>query len=100
MPSSHKRTALINGRSRGMGNCHVIKNAKALTVCSTGKNYPASLIYADWSRDLCALNVAGLMAPAAVLGNTKTLKVGAKVYALGAPKGLALTLSDGIVSGF
>jgi S1-C subfamily serine protease len=40
----------------------------------------------------------GYSAPAVVIGSTKTLKVGAKVYAIGAPKGLELTLSDGIVS--
>ena len=33
-----------------------------------------------------------------MVGTTKMLKVGAKVYAIGAPKGLELTLSDGIVS--
>lgn len=93
-------SGIVMGDGHVVTNCHVIKNANALTVHSAGKDYPASLIYADWSRDLCALNVAGLEAPAAVLGSTKTLKVGAKVYALGAPKGLALTLSDGIVSGF
>jgi serine protease Do len=40
----------------------------------------------------------GYIAPAVVVGSTKSLKVGAKVYAIGAPKGLELTLSDGIVS--
>jgi hypothetical protein len=93
-------SGIVMGDGHVVTNCHVIKNAKALTVHSAGKDYSASLLYADWPRDLCALNVAGLEAPAAVLGNSKTLKVGAKVYALGAPKGLALTLSDGIVSGF
>jgi len=81
-------------------NCHVIKNAKVLSVRTVAKEYPASLHYSDWARDLCSLTVAGLDVPAALLGNSKTLKVGAKVYALGTPKGLALTLSDGIVSGF
>jgi predicted TPR repeat methyltransferase len=93
-------SGIVIGDGHVVTNCHVIKNAKTLTVHSAGKDYSASLLYADWPRDLCALNVAGLEAPAAVLGNSKTLKVGAKVYALGAPKGLALTLSDGIVSGF
>lgn len=93
-------SGIVMGEGYVVTNCHVIKNAKALTVHSAGKDYSASLLYADWPRDVCALNVAGLEAPAAVLGQSKTLKVGAKVYALGAPKGLALTLSDGIISGF
>jgi len=93
-------SGVVLGNGQVVTNCHVIKNAKVLTERTAGKEYTASLHYADWVRDLCSLNVAGLDAPAALLGNSKTLKVGAKVYALGPPKGLALTLSDGIVSGF
>lgn len=98
------------GKAQGMGsgvvladgdvvtNCHVIKGANTLKVRIGDKEYPATLRYSDWDRDVCSLSVAGLSAQAVVVGNTKTLKVGAKVYAIGAPKGLELTLSDGIVS--
>lgn len=79
-------------------NCHVIKSANTLKVRIGGKEHPATLRYSDWDRDVCSLSVVGLGAPAVAIGNTKTLKVGAKVYAIGAPKGLELTLSDGIVS--
>lgn len=79
-------------------NCHVVKGANRLTVRSGDEKHPATLRYSDWDRDVCSLSSAGLIAPAAVVGSTKTLKVGAKVYAIGAPKGLELTLSDGIVS--
>lgn len=79
-------------------NCHVIKGANKLKIRIAGKEHPATLRYSDWDRDVCSLSVTGLSAPAVVVGNTKTLKVGAKVYAIGAPKGLELTLSDGIVS--
>lgn len=79
-------------------NCHVIKDASRLMVRSGDKQHPATLRYSDWDRDVCSLSIAGLSAPAVVVGSTKTIKVGAKVYAIGAPKGLKLTLSDGIVS--
>ena len=79
-------------------NCHVIKGASRLKVRSGNNEHPATLRYSDWDRDVCSLSVVGLSAPAAVVGSTKTLKVGAKVYAIGAPQGLELTLSDGIVS--
>lgn len=79
-------------------NCHVVKGASRLKVRIGDKEHPATLRYSDWDRDVCSLSIAGLSAPAVVVGNTKTLKVGAKVYAIGAPKGLELTLSDGIVS--
>lgn len=79
-------------------NCHVVKGASQLKVRIGDKEYPATLRYSDWDRDVCSVSVAGLNAQAVMVGNTKTLKVGAKVYAIGAPKGLELTLSDGIVS--
>ena len=79
-------------------NCHVVKGASELRVRLGNKEYPATLHYSDWDRDVCSLSVTGINAPAVVLGSTKSLKVGAKVYAVGAPKGLELTLSDGIVS--
>ncbi len=98
------------GKAQGMGsgvvlpdgdvvtNCHVVKGFSRLKVRSGDKEHPATLRYSDWDRDVCSLSVAGLSAPAVVVGSSKTLKVGAKVYAIGAPKGLSLTLSDGIVS--
>jgi len=79
-------------------NCHVIKNAGSLKVRIDKQEYAATLRYSDWDRDVCSLVVTGINAPAVVMGSSKTLKVGAKVYAVGAPKGLELSLSDGIVS--
>lgn len=79
-------------------NCHVVKGASRLTVRVGQTERPATLRYSDWDRDVCALSSTGLNAPSATVGSSKTLKVGAKVYAIGAPKGLELTLSDGIVS--
>lgn len=79
-------------------NCHVVKGASRLTVRVGQIERPATLRYSDWDRDVCALSSSGLNAPPATVGSSKTLKVGAKVYAIGAPKGLELTLSDGIVS--
>ncbi len=79
-------------------NCHVVKGAHKLKVRIGQHEYPATLRHSDWDRDVCSLGVTGLTAPAVVMGSSKTLKVGAKVYAIGAPQGLELTLSDGIVS--
>ncbi len=93
-------TGIVMGEGQVVTNCHVVKNANILTVYSATNEYPATLQYSDWARDLCSLTVLGLDVPPVLVGQTKNLKVGAKVYALGTPKGLALTLSDGIVSGF
>ncbi len=98
------------GKSKGMGsgvilpdrdvvtNCHVVKGASQLKVRIGKSEYPATLRYSDWDRDVCSLAVPGISAPPVAVGSTRRLKIGARVYAIGAPRGLELTLSDGIVS--
>jgi tetratricopeptide (TPR) repeat protein len=81
-------------------NNHVIQKAARLAVIYNGKIFTAKPHHSDPERDICILEVSGLNAPKTVIGNTKQLKVGARVYAIGSPRGLELTLSDGIVSGF
>jgi S1-C subfamily serine protease len=79
-------------------NCHVIEDAAKIQVVHQEVEYPATLRHSDNDRDVCALTVSGLKAPAVVLGSTVGLKVGSRVYAVGTPSGLELTLSDGIIS--
>ena len=52
----------------------------------------------DPDKDLCLLTAPGLTAKPARLGRAARLKVGEPVYAVGAPQGLELSLSEGIVS--
>ena len=85
---------------RVITNCHVAK-AAASTVVNIGETrYPASLLRVDPvpEHDLCLLWVKGLKAPSVALGTIDSLRVGQRVFALGAPRGLELTLSEGIVS--
>jgi tetratricopeptide (TPR) repeat protein len=79
-------------------NCHVIKNGVSLHVVYQGTVHAAVQDKADWERDVCTLATSSLHAPAAIIWNTNRLRVGQRVYAVGAPKGLDLTMSDGIVS--
>lgn len=79
-------------------NCHVVKDANRIKVRSSNQNVTATLQFSDIDRDVCSVVATDLFAPPVVVGSTKKLKVGSKVYAVGAPKGLKLTISDGIVS--
>ncbi len=79
-------------------NCHVIKGSSQIKVKVAGKVYDASPYTTDEVFDLCRLNVTGLSATPVSMGSVGTLRTGQKVYALGAPHGLELTISDGIVS--
>jgi tol-pal system protein YbgF len=85
---------------RGMvaTNWHVVKESAFLRVRYQQQEYLARVSRVDFEHDVCILTTSGLDAPAATLGSTHSLKVGARVYAIGAPKGLQLTLSEGIVS--
>lgn len=79
-------------------NCHVLKDADRLQVRHGQVRHPARMRLSDADRDLCQITAAGLTARPVAIGATKMLKVDSRVYAVGAPKGLELTLSEGIVS--
>jgi len=79
-------------------NCHVAKAGTTLTVKFGEKSMPATIQTADETFDLCRLNVPGLSASAVRIGSVTSLRTGQRVYAIGAPVGLQLTISEGIVS--
>lgn len=80
-------------------NCHVLSNAKSVQVKQGRILYEAKLEFPDPARDLCQLNVPDLKTPAVkLISSIKGIKVGQKAYAIGAPRGLELTLSDGLIS--
>lgn len=79
-------------------NCHVVENASKIAVKNGKQTLPARLHLADGSHDLCQLTVPGLHAPPVVAVPSTRLKVGQRVYAIGSPEGLELSLSEGIIS--
>jgi len=79
-------------------NCHVLEDAYSVAVETQGKAYAASRLRNDKGRDLCSLTVAGLPSPKVRIGSVSNLSIGDKVYAIGAPRGLELTFTDGLVS--
>jgi serine protease Do len=91
-------TGVVVGREQMITNCHVLAKAASITVSRGNISFGATLEWPDPERDLCQLKVKELSAPPVPLGSTRTVKVGQRVFAIGAPRGLELTLSDGIVS--
>jgi serine protease Do len=79
-------------------NCHVLEKGKSILVKSGKEIRPAKLVHADVKRDLCQLSVEDLSAPAVEIGSALSLRVGQRVYAIGNPRQLELTLTDGLVS--
>lgn len=91
-------SGVVLGPGTVITNCHVARGGARLRVLQGSQSLDASVELADESHDLCRLSVPGLDAPAAVLGRVGNLRVGQKVFAIGSPRGLDLTLSDGLVS--
>lgn len=79
-------------------NCHVAKMGANLELSFKSGTVPATIVTADEVYDLCLLRADGLNAPAVPLADLKDVQTGEKVYALGAPQGLELTISEGIIS--
>ncbi len=92
-------SGVVTGRGTVITNCHVALKGPVLEVRAGKDNFPATVSLADETYDLCQLNVAGgFSAPAVDVGNMQYVRTGQKVFAVGAPQGLELTISEGIVS--
>lgn len=79
-------------------NCHVIKDGIHFQVGRGKSLVPAVFFAGNKDKDICLLQSDKLTGKSAQLGKAASLKVGEAVYAIGAPQGLELSLSDGIVS--
>lgn len=88
---------VVTGRELVTTNCHVIEGAAGLEVHYRQQTYSATAAAANEERDLCQIKVPQLNAPRAML-NTSRTRVGQRVYAIGAPEGLELTLTEGLIS--
>ena len=91
-------SAVVIGHEELITNCHVLRKTKSINVKRDNTLHSARLLHADVERDLCILKVRGLNAPAVTVAPLDTVRVGQRVYAIGAPLGYELTLSDGLVS--
>ena len=80
-------------------NCHVTDEAAFLQVRWKDKVHSALFVYGHSNQDLCIVSAPDLKAPKVDLGAVQNVKIGSRVFAVGAPRGLELTMSDGIVSG-
>lgn len=91
-------SGVVIGPGQVVTNCHVLRRASSVQIKSGNAVYEAKLRYPDVSRDLCQLEVKELNAPAVEIASLDEVRVGQKVYALGNPRGLERTFSDGLVS--
>ena len=80
-------------------NYHVIADARQVEVTMHNrKKYKATVVGSDPAHDLAVIQIKATDLVPAVLGDSRNLQVGQKVYAIGNPFGLAGTMTRGIVS--
>ena len=79
-------------------NCHVVRDGVRFVVGRGAREVAGTLFAEDRDRDVCLLDTPGITGKPVQAGRAASLRVGATVYAVGAPQGLDLTLSAGIVS--
>jgi S1-C subfamily serine protease len=82
-----------------MTNYHVIADARTVDVTlHNRKKYRATVVGTDRAHDLAVIQIKASDLTPMVLGDSRHLQVGQKVYAIGNPFGLSGTLTSGIVS--
>jgi len=80
-------------------NYHVIADARQVEVTlHNRKKYKATIVGTDPSHDLAVIQISAPNLVPAVLGDSKNLQTGQKVYAIGNPFGLSGTMTSGMVS--
>jgi S1-C subfamily serine protease len=90
---------IIDRQGHILTNFHVIQNAQQLEVTlADRRKLPARVVGLDRTHDLAVIQIRAEKLAPAVLGDSKGLVVGQKVYAIGNPFGLSGTMTRGIIS--
>jgi len=93
--------SIIDTKGHILTNYHVVANAQKLEVTlADGSKWPAKLIGSDPDNDLAVIRIDAPKEKLKVIqmGDSKGLRIGQKVLAIGNPFGLQRTLTTGIIS--
>lgn len=93
--------SIIETNGHILTNHHVVANAQKLEVTlADGSKWPAKLIGSDPDSDLAVIRIDAPKEKLKVIpmGDSKRLRIGQKVLAIGNPFGLERTLTTGIIS--
>ncbi len=90
---------IVNANGYILTNNHVINGASEIqVVLRDGRQFAARVVGRDPETDLAVLQTAGGELPIATLGDSRQLRVGDVVMAIGNPFGVGQTVTMGIVS--
>ena len=93
--------SIIDLKGHILTNHHVVANAQKLEVTlADGSKWPAKLIGSDPDNDLAVIKIDAPKEKLKVIpmGDSKNLRIGQKVLAIGNPFGLERTLTTGVIS--
>src|SRR5882672_10011899 len=90
---------VIDSEGHILTNFHVVEGARQVEVTTSDKKkYKAQIIGTDPIHDLAVIQIPNKSVQQAEIGDSKSLVVGQKVYAIGNPFGLSGTMTRGIIS--
>ncbi|HET9164986.1 MAG TPA: trypsin-like peptidase domain-containing protein [Candidatus Angelobacter sp.] len=90
---------VIDAEGHILTNYHVVEGARQVEVTTSDKKkYKAQIVGTDPVHDLAVIQIPNKEVPQAEIGDSKSLVVGQKVYAIGNPFGLSGTMTRGIIS--
>jgi len=93
--------SIIDAKGHILTNHHVVANAQKLEVTLADESkWPAKLIGSDPESDLAVIKIEAVKEKLKIIpmGDSKNLRIGQKVLAIGNPFGLERTLTTGIIS--
>ncbi len=94
-------SAIAVGERDLLTNCHVVESATTVTLEREGVRFPAAVVSANANADRCVLRIAATAQPLPNWVRVRPyadVKVGERVFTIGTPRGLELTLAEGIIS--
>src|SRR5215813_285601 len=90
---------VIDTEGHILTNFHVVEGARQVEVTTSDKKkYRAQIVGTDPIHDLAVIQIPTKAVPQSEIGDSKSLVVGQKVYAIGNPFGLSGTMTRGIIS--
>jgi serine protease Do len=90
-------SGFVIGPNRIVTNAHVISGSRVTVDSWEGKSFTGKLLMRDRRRDLALLEVAGLSSRPASLADSRVLRTGTPVFAVGNPWGFVGAVSSGFV---
>ncbi len=108
LPQAPQQQAPVRGEGSGfivsqdgliLTNAHVVNGAKEVTVRLTDRReYTAKVVGVDTKSDIAVIRIAAKNLPTVKVGDSRNIRVGEWVLAIGAPFGFANSATAGIVS--